>query len=242
MGARPRAALSSLIVPRGFGRSKLARLSRGQAESARVGGCPIVGGNLSRGRELSLTTTVFGHAERPLLRSAAQPGHELWLIGSLGRAAAGLASLRGGRAPASELAPAFERCIGAWRRPRALIERGLSLVGVAGAAIDVSDGLVADAGRVARASGVSIQIERERLRAALGADLILVSRALRRSPLHFALYGGEDYALLATGPRVSRPSFAQAIGHVSRGQGLWLVHRGQRLPLLGGYDHLRNAG
>jgi thiamine-monophosphate kinase len=241
MGARPRAALSSLILPRDFGRSKLARLSLGQAESARAGGCPVVGGNVSRGGELSVTTTVLGQAERPLLRSGARAGQELWLIGAVGCAAAGLASLRGGgpHARSSDIAVAFERCVAAWRRPRALIEQGLALVEHASAAIDVSDGLAADAGRVARASGVSIQIDRGRLRAALSADLIAVGRALRRAPLHFALYGGEDYALLATGERRHRPSFARAIGHVSHGHGVWLVQSGVRQPLIGGYDHLR---
>lgn len=241
MGAAPRAALSSLIVPRGFGRSKLDALSRGQADAARIGGCPIVGGNLARGSELSLTTTVFGQAERPLLRSAARPGQELWLVGALGQAAAGLAALRG-RA-AREGAPheaAIERCVAAWRRPRALVEQGLALASVASAAIDVSDGLVADAARIARASGVCLQIERERLLGVLGGELLMASRLLRRSPLRFALYGGEEYALLATGEARRRPAFARVIGHVSRGQGLWLVQRGgDRQPLFGGYDHLR---
>jgi thiamine-monophosphate kinase len=244
MGAAPRAALSSLILPRGFSRSKLEALSQGQAEAARTGGCPIVGGNLARGRELSLTTTVLGHAQRPLLRSGARPGHELWLIGAVGQAAAGLALLRGhmprGCAPHEQAA--LERCVSAWRRPRALVEQGLALASAASAAIDISDGLVADATRVARASGVRIQIERERLLPALGRELILVSRMLRRSPLRFALFGGEDYALLATGAASRRPSFARVIGHVSRGQGLWLVQRGgRRQPLLGGYDHLRGG-
>lgn len=244
MGAAPRAALSSLILPRGFGRSKLEALSQGQAEAARTGGCPIVGGNLARGRELSLTTTVLGHAERSLLRSGARPGHELWLIGAVGQAAAGLALLRGrehsGREPHERAA--VERCVAAWRRPRALIEQGLALASVAGAAIDVSDGLVPDATRIARASGVRIQIERERLLQALGGELFTVSRLLRRSPLRFALRGGEDYALLATGEARQRPDFARVIGHVSQGQGLWLVGRdGRREPLLGGYDHLRGS-
>jgi thiamine-monophosphate kinase len=242
MGAVPRASLSSLILPRGFSRSQLEALSRGQAEAARAGGCPIVGGNLARGSELSLTTTVLGHTERPLLRSGARPGHELWLIGAVGQAAAGLASLRGhapgGRAPHEQAA--LERCVSAWRRPRALIEQGRVLASSAGAAIDISDGLVADATRIARASGVRIQIERERLLRALGGELTTVSRLLRRAPLRFALYGGEDYALLATGEASRRPGIARVIGHVSRGKGLWLVQRGgRRQPLLGGYDHLR---
>lgn len=244
MGAAPRAALSSLIVPRGFGRTKLAALSEGQAEAARAGGCPVVGGNMARGSELSVTTTVLGHAERPLLRSGARAGQELWLIGAVGHAAAGLSVLRGRAARGSEPheRAALERCVAAWRRPRALVEQGLALGPVASAVMDVSDGLVADATRLARASGVRIQIEHERLLAALGGELVAVSRLLRRSALRFALWGGEDYALLATGEASRRPPFARVIGHVSRGQGLWLVRRGGgRQPLLGGYDHLRGG-
>lgn len=240
MGAKPRAALSSLILPRDFDRHRLAQLSAGLALASREGGCPIVGGNLARGRELSVTTTVLGHAERPLLRSGARPGDELWLVGPIGLAAAGLALLRSPRR-ADEGAGA-ERCIAAWRRPRALLDEGLRLASCATAGVDVSDGLAAEAAHISRASGVSVHVERERLRKALHPSLIAAARRLRRSALTLAIRGGEDYALLATGPRRQRPPEAAVIGHVTQGQGAWLVHGADRRPLFGGYDHLASRG
>jgi thiamine-monophosphate kinase len=238
MGAAPVAALSALILPRSFSREDIDELTRGQALASQQCRCPIVGGNISRGRELSITTTVIGSSRAPLRRDGARPGQELWLVGSIGLAAAGLSALRLGRCGSGEATPNLDECADRWRRPQALLERGTELVGRASAAIDVSDGLAADAAQLARASGVCVLIEAARLRAALEPQLIGASRALRRSPLRFALYGGEDYALLATGPRSRRPAWAKAIGHVLAGAGVRLRDARGSHVLTGGYDHL----
>ena len=84
-------------------------------------------------------------------------------------------------------------------------------------------------------------VDRELLRATLDPSLIETSRSLRRSPLQLALYGGEDYALLATGPARARPGWAAAIGWVSRGQGAVLAGTGYNVPLERGYDHLAHG-
>jgi len=239
MGAEPVAALSALILPAGLSPAGLDELTLGQQTASRDCGCPIVGGNLSRGVELSLTTTVLGRADVPLARSGARAGDQLWLLGGVGLAAAGLACLRLGLegAEGGERA-AIARCVQAWRRPCALLAQGRQLVGRASAGIDVSDGLASDARQLARASGVRVVVERERLRAALGPSLIGASRALRRSALQLALHGGEDYALLATGPSARRPDGALAIGWITRGQGALLACGDYRVPLERGYDHL----
>ena len=84
MGGAPFAALSSVIFPSDFSAAELNQLARGQRAAARALGCAIVGGNLARGAELSVTTTVLGRVKRPLLRSGARVGDELWLCGELG--------------------------------------------------------------------------------------------------------------------------------------------------------------
>ena len=132
--------------------------------------CPVVGGNISRGAELSVTTTVLGRSSRPIPRSGARPGEELWLVGELGMAAAGLSALRLGQSCTAvevvrEPSAALARCILAWRRPQALLAAGRAMLGRASAVIDVSDGLLADAPRLAEQSRVRLIIERERLRA-----------------------------------------------------------------------------
>lgn len=239
MGAAPVAALSALILPAGLPAADLDELTLGQREASLECQCPLVGGNIARGTELSVTTTVLGSAQRPLSRGGARPGEQLWLVGKIGLAAAGLAALRlpdvtAGR---GDLAG----CVKAWRRPRALIAQGQELAKVASSAIDLSDGLASDARQLARASGVRLVVSREQLRAALEPELLAGSRALRRSALPFALYGGEDYALLATGPSARRPECAKPIGWVTRGQGLLLDAGGWRIPIAGGYDHLARA-
>ena len=121
MGATPLAALSSLIVPRGISAAQLSSLGRGQGQASLTTRCPAVGGNISRGGQLSVTTTARGEAQRPRLRRPARPGHALWLVGDVGLAAAGHRLLHArqrrmlkGRAWAAERV-----CIEAWRRPRA---------------------------------------------------------------------------------------------------------------------------
>jgi thiamine-monophosphate kinase len=237
MGAVPVAALSALVLPRALPAAAVDALTIGQARASLETQCPIVGGNISRGRELSITTTVIGRAARPLRRDGARPGEQLWLVGEVGLAAAGLALLRTLRE--APVLPGLARCVAAWRRPRARLREGRLLLGHASAAIDVSDGLAADALQLARASGVRVVIDRERLRASLDPALFAAARRLRSSPFRWALRGGEDYALLATGPARLRPAGAAPIGYVARGMGAFLAAAGLNLPLEGGFDHLR---
>jgi thiamine-monophosphate kinase len=237
MGAVPVAALSALVLPRALPAADVDALTIGQARASLETHCPVVGGNISRGRELSITTTVIGRAAQPLRRDGARPGEQLWLIGEVGLAAAGLALLRTLRE--APVAPGLARCVAAWRRPRARLSEGRLLLGRASAAIDVSDGLAADARQLASASGVRVVVDRERLRASLDPALSAAARHLRRSALHWALRGGEDYALLASGPARLRPAGAAPIGYVARGAGAFLATAGLNVPLEGGFDHLR---
>ncbi|MFZ5889782.1 MAG: thiamine-phosphate kinase [Myxococcota bacterium] len=233
MGARPLGALSSLALPRELSEPNLRRIVQGQARAARECGCPIIGGNLARAGELSLTTTLLGKVERPLLRSDAKAGDELWLVGDIGLAALGLFALsHGTRGSAS-----VRHCVGVWRRPRALLREGALLVGRARAAIDISDGLAGDAGHLAAASGVQLTFDADELEATLSPHLLSSARELGLSALELAVRGGEDYALLCSGPAERRPRFARPIGHVGRGQGVWLERAGRRKKLSGSFDH-----
>jgi thiamine-monophosphate kinase len=233
MAATPLAALSSVIFPARFSAAELGQLARGQRAAARALGCAVVGGNLSRGSELSITTTLLGSATRPLLRRGAQPGDELWLCGELGLAAAGLRCLQSGRTRGKAAAVALR----AFRRPRAQLAAGLGLARRAHAAIDISDGLVGDAAHLARASGVQLLFDSAALTAALSPALSTLAAVLAISALDLALYGGEDYALLAAGPKRARPTGVRVVGRVEAGKGVWLAH-GSRLTRAGtGFQH-----
>ena len=238
MGARPLAALSALELPRRFSRRELDELARGQAEAARALGCPVVGGNIARAERLSITTTVIGEARRPLQRAGARPGDELWLVGEVGLAALGFRLLRARRATPARLRRDLERAVLAWRRPEALLARGAALVGRARAAIDVSDGLAGDVAHLAEASSVRAVLEQARLEVVLSPELRSLASCVRKTPLELALSGGEDYALVAAGPRSRRPRFARAIGRIERGSGAVLEQLdGHRAPLGPGFDH-----
>src|SRR5688572_10405250 len=185
MGARPLAALCNLGLPKNFARADLAALARGQAAAALDLGTPVVGGNLTRASELSLTTAVVGSCLEPLLRSGARAGDELWCIGELGLAAAGLTWLKTGKKPRG----AARRCVEAWRRRQALLAAGRALKQRARSCCDVSDGLLRDAEHLAEASRVRIVIEEGALVAALSRELVETARLLGASALDFALSG-----------------------------------------------------
>jgi thiamine-monophosphate kinase len=236
MGAETLAMLASLAVPPGTAARAIKQLATGQAQAARELRCPVVGGNLTRAEALSITTTVLGIAPKPLRRDGAEVGDELWLLGNVGLARAGLLALQRDRSRSK----AMTACVAAWRKPKALIEQGKSLVGRAHAAIDVSDGLSLDATRLASASHVKLVIDQRALLAASTKALHAAAQALGESALKLALVGGEDYALLATGPRRKRPKGATVIGEVVKGKGVVLRSQGRDKPLSQtGFDHFR---
>lgn len=238
MGARPLAALSNLSLPPAFSDAQLLRLVRGQSEAAAACRCPVIGGNLARAPELSITTTVLGVAREPLLRSGARVGDELWLWGEVGLAATGLRALQRGAGRRA----ALRACVESWRRPKALLSEGRKLVGRAHAAIDVSDGLAGDAAHLGRASRVRVVFDQARLEGALAKDLRRGAAVLGEQALALALMGGEDYALLATGPAARRPRGVRSIGYVERGGGVFLERAGRRQRLGGSFEHFLGSG
>lgn len=207
MGARPLGLLAGLTLPAWCTDADLTALARGQRAAAESLGTWVLGGNLARGNELSISTTALGAAERPFRRDGARPGDALFLAGPVGLAAAGLRLLERGGAIASD---AEAVAVAAWRRPTARLDAGLSARVYASAAIDVSDGLARDLAHVARASGVLAVLDPTTL---LDATLVEVARALGVDPLELALHGGEDYALVVAAPPSARlPGFARIGG------------------------------
>jgi len=221
MGATPRAALCSLILPADFDDDALRHMAVGIAETCAAHRAAVVGGNLARGGELSLTTTVVGHAPAvPLTREGAREGDGVYVTGELGSAALGLACLLAGHARGADAAPFVAR----WRRPSARITEGQRLAAAgAHAAIDLSDGFLQDLEHVCAASRVGALIECGALPLREGFDHL--AQALGHDGVDLALSGGEDYELLyaaadgsaaaALGTRVGR--FREAPGLELRG-------------------------
>jgi thiamine-monophosphate kinase len=198
MGAGSDYALVSVAAPAG---TDLDRLGDGVATAAAESACVVVGGDLSESRHLVVSVAVLGSigagpGEDPLLRSGARAGDHLFVTGPLGGSAAGLRLLRAGTGPGD---PTSEALVGAYRRPRARWGEGQAARRAgATAAIDVSDGLVADLGHLAGSSRVGIELD----------DLPVADGATRPEALH----GGEDYELvIATGrPDLMAGAFAAA--------------------------------
>jgi thiamine-monophosphate kinase len=200
-----------------------------------------VGGNVTRGHVWRFTTTLIGSVDKPVLRSSARAGHGLFLVGQVGLAACGRAWLERGTAglsPRSALGRAVRVCVDAFRAPRARVAEGRTLDGLRHAAIDVSDGLAAECRALAKASGVRIVLNEASLLSALSPQLLLAAESLGRDALSFALQGGEDYALLVTGPAGGVPQGGVLVGEVCSGRGALLRRGATMVPLLGGHDHL----
>lgn len=244
MGAEPVAALSALVLPPSVDDAALSAIAHGQAAAASDVGAPVIGGNLARGSELSVTTTLVGRAAAPLLRSGARPGDGLHLAGCVGLAAAGLAALLRGDACMQDarIAPA----LAAWRRPRARIAegRGAALAasrGEAHAAVDVSDGLACDVAHLADASDVAVVLDAAAVVASGGDDLARAAAVVGRDALELCLDGGEDYALVVASS-ADLPGFRRigtVVARGERGEGRLYVEdaRGLRPIEPRGFDH-----
>ncbi len=194
MGAAPTALLVGLSAPPATPTELIAAIGRGLNTEAVKAGAGVVGGDLTRSDVLTISVTVLGdlRGAEPVRRSGARPGDVVAVTGRLGWAAAGLAVLsRGFRSPAA--------AVGAYRVPDPPLQAGIVAAGSgATSMIDVSDGLLADLGHIARASGVTINVVTARL--PVNPRLVEVASALGRNHLEWALTGGDDHALAATFP------------------------------------------
>lgn len=211
MGARPTALLVALAVPRELRLSFVEQLADGLREAceALAPGCAVVGGDLTVSDVLTVAVTALGDLEGrdAVTRAGARPGDVVAVAGELGHAAHGLAVLFGrfreGDVPvpidSARLEAGERAALDAQLRPSPPIGLGV-MASVAGATamMDISDGLVLDATRLATASDVTLDLERS---------------ALGENPER-SLAGGEDHAMLATFPAGVLPSGFRIVGSV----------------------------
>jgi len=238
MGAEPTGLLLSLSGP---DRDLLVAAGCGAREAGRTLGAPLLGGDLAAAAgPLTVGVTVVGRLSgaAPWLRSGARPGHALFVTGRLGGAAAAVSTWDAGGTPEAAALEAFVR-----PPTRLAMVAALRDLLAPAAAIDLSDGLAADARNLARASEVGLR---------LAADAIPVAGAAvhgrsTAEALRLALGGGEDYELLLAAE--GRPGVEAAIleatgvplarvGSVVAGEGVSLAERdGAVRPLEGGFAH-----
>lgn len=226
MGAAPLGVLVSLQLPP-WARGGLSGIADGIGDAVKAAATVIVGGNLSRAGILGVTTTVLGHAFSPLRRTGARPGDILYVTGQLGGPAAALRAFKSGKKPGREARARFARPTARITESRWLTARG------AVAAIDISDGLIADAGHLAAASAVGVELSPDRVPLIVGATM------------DDALSGGEEYELLIAGrtPMVEAEFRARfgldltAVGRVVEGPARVRMPGGKRVAARRGHDH-----
>ena len=243
MGAQPRWAVMAAALP-GADEAWIAAFARGFFAAAEAFDVDVIGGDTTRG-PLNLAPTVFGEVPQgqALTRAGASAGDEVWVSGAPGLAGLGLAHRQG---KVWLHGTARSLCLTALDRPQPRVALGLALRGLASAAIDVSDGLLADLGHILERSALAAEIDFSRLpHAALaaGGDTELARRCL--------LAGGDDYELVFSAP-AKRHSEVEAlaarchlpltcIGRLHAGPAAELSVRdaaGQPMPIeRRGYDH-----
>jgi thiamine-monophosphate kinase len=242
MGATPVAFTLALTLPT-VTADWLQAYARGLNLMAQQCGVALVGGDTTRG-PLSLTVTVFGRvpAGSALTRSGARVGDLLCVGGELGNAAGALPLVLGERtAPAAIADPLLAH----YWSPQPQLALGQALRGRATAALDISDGLLADCGHIALASKVGIEVERHRLPLSNALVALLGQSGAEKA----ALSGGDDYVLAFTLPSVEWPRLlaegwpVHVIGQVVPGQGVVLRDTdGQDItPPTRGYQHFRET-
>ena len=192
MGARATTLVVALGLPAELPVEWVVDLYRGMRAEAAAQGATIVGGDLVRSDRVTVSVTAFGALidDAPVLRSGARPGDVVAVAGRLGWAEAGLSILsRGFRTPRA--------LVDAHRRPEPpyAAAAAAALAG-ATAMIDVSDGLVAALGHIARASRVAIEVDPSRL--VVDEPVASAAAAFNVDPLVWVLTGGEDHAVAAT--------------------------------------------
>jgi thiamine-monophosphate kinase len=246
MGGSPTACVVNMTVRNGIPTRTLDLIYVGLIEAARESGTDIVGGNITRAHELSITIALLGDTGRGVMRrDAARPGDEIFVTGTLGDAALGWRILAGklkvqGRAKEERAARAY--AVERFLRPAARLYAGQRLAALrpAPAAIDISDGLMQDLSHILERSGAGAELDASRV------PVSAAYRTLMGADLEHALTGGEDYELIfCTRPGHTEKELSRRlrvpvtrIGTIVSGKGLKVI--GGKAPKAAGWDQVRS--
>jgi thiamine-monophosphate kinase len=234
MGGVPTALLVAFCAPPSLDVRWAEELADGLAAEASLVGASVVGGDMSSSPTLTVAVTALGDlgGRPPVVRTGARPGDVVAVNGRLGYAAAGYTVLsRGFRTP--------KLLVEAFRRPEVPYAAGPEAARLgATAMIDISDGLLADLGHIATASGVAIDLRREAF--AVPGQIRDAAAALSVDPLQWILTGGDDHALAATFPaEVTLPAGWVVVGAVGDGAPGVTVNGRPYRGGPGGWDHFK---
>jgi thiamine-monophosphate kinase len=245
MGGEPRYCLLGLGFPSRTSSRWVSEYFSGFKSASEEWGVPLIGGDVSRSKKITISVTVIGESRNIIRRQGAKPGHLLYVSGSLGDAKQGFLLLKKGIKPkqdkrADSLIRAFLDPV-----PQIRLAREISRRMLASSMIDISDGLSVDLNHLCQESGWGAEVNQEKL--PLSTEL----RFWQKRPLEIALHGGEDYQLLFSVPPENQKSVSglekryriTLIGRMVRKKGIYLItKRGQKKRLeIKGYQHFNGV-
>jgi thiamine-monophosphate kinase len=238
MGAEPTALLFGLAIPGETATAWVLDVTRGLIAEGQRGGAVLAGGDVTGSDTIMLAITALGTlgGRAPITRAGARPGDVIAVSGGTGRSAAGLALLRAGLGADGSVE--VTGLVSAHRRPQPDYRAGPQAAAAgATAMIDISDGLVADLGHVAAASGVRIDVRSSLLPV---TGLAGAASKLGADWREWALAGGEDHVLAASFPADARvPETWTVIGNVQAGNGVVVDSAPWQYPA--GWVHFRDC-
>lgn len=234
MGGRAQYFYLGLGFPSRLPTADLLLFFKGLGQGCRKWSVELAGGDYSRSEKMSITITIIGQSQRPVLRSGARPGDWIAVTGPTGESALGLKLLLQG-----ETASPFIR---KHKRPVPQYQKGPLLARFVNAMIDISDGLLLDLSRMLKASGTGAEIDYEKI--PVSRSFKQLCRQCHFSEKELVLAGGEDYQLLfAISPRQEirlrkTKIVYHIIGRVTGRQRLLVREKGQQLQIQRlGFDH-----
>jgi thiamine-monophosphate kinase len=230
-GAEPIGFLLALSLPGDWTNDWLEAFAAGLSEDARAYAAPLIGGDTTRtSGPLTISIAALGRTPRFVPRKGAKPGDALYVSGTIGDAALGLALRRDPALAARLSAKARDHLLDRYLLPRPRLDLAPMLRANAGAAMDVSDGLAGDLAKLCRVSGVSATVEAPRVPLSAAAR-----EAIGCAPALFeaALTGGDDYEILfAASPDAAFPEAVTRIGEIVAGTAPPLIRDAAQKPLI----------
>ncbi len=250
MGATPCFYLASVVKPPHVNSKDLIKICKGMKAFSKEVSIDLIGGNLTQGKELSVTITCFGTVPQGLekMRSGAKIGDKIYVAGELGQASLGLKILQT-KTKAKNRNKSLQKFIRAQKRPQLVHEIAKEIVQIKSVSslIDVSDGLLQDLGHILKDSCVSAEITTQFLK--MPDDFVRCAKNHGCDPYDLVLNGGEDYALLFTAPagdaRIkkmlqSHPQKVRCLGDIvaTKGKESMIKVDGQSVKS-NGFDHFK---
>ncbi len=250
MGGRPLFILLSLGIPVEMNVELIQDIYKGMKDICEHYTVNVLGGDtVASPDKLIINISLIGDAKEKevIYRSGARPGDKIYLTGNVGDSSAGLKILKTEISPPNSIGSHF---IKVHNEPNPLIETGriIATSGLAGAMIDLSDGLLSDLGHICKQSGVGATLFRSKI--PLSSKLKLLASRVKFNPLDLALSGGEDYILLLTVPEAKthdlellfkdkRPSPLYLIGEIREKEGIGMVNDDGSTEEIGvkGFNH-----